>query len=135
MIVALTIALVHSVPALSTIGWAAARRGDRLAIAIDRTLPPRRAKLAFLAAVTDDEYEQYERALPVAEQHRRIAATWEWRHLSRRRAMLAHVARFTDGEYEQYVAALPAAERERRARVVADGALRLVALPQVPVLA
>lgn len=130
MIAALTIALVHGVPALASCGWAAGRDGDRLAVAIDAALPARQLKQAFLLAVTDGEYDAYEATLPIAEQHRRIEATWQWRHLPRRQAMLTHLNRFTDGEYDVYEAALPKAELDRRMRARAAGLLRLVALPQ-----
>lgn len=129
MIAALTIALIHSFPALASIGWASGRRDNRVAVAINADLPARRVKLAFLLAVTDDEYEAFERMLPVAEQHRRVDVTWQWRHLSRRRAMIAHVHRFTDAEYDEYEATLPVQERERRAAVRAAGVLRMVTLP------
>jgi hypothetical protein len=113
-------------PDLAKIGWAAGRRGDQLVIAVpDQPETWLRVKRALLEAMTDDEYVAYESVLPVAEQGRRVAVSWEWRHLSRRSAMLRHLDRFDEASYAVYAAGLPTQEFERRALVMAARRLDL----------
>lgn len=80
--------------------YVAARRGDSIAIIISAALTPRRREASLLLALTDEECEQYELGLPVAEQQRRLEVSWAWRGLSRRRAMLVWLGSVSDAEFE-----------------------------------
>lgn len=103
-------------PTLTTIGWAAARQGDRFLIVVSAALAPWQQSVACLEAVTDREYLAYVNTLPLAEQARRTLLGDARPRLTAREAMIAHRTLLGEaGVWDAEVASLPLCERSRRA--------------------